>query len=284
MPALAIRWLWRRLPAALLLTRPFLVLGKIIHKTISQIDRAFGRYHCECTWTRFLRNQPLLEVLRDLAALYPAGSVLKVASVGCSTGAELYSLLWLIRSARPDLRIEASGIDISQSVIAKAEAGIFSRSDAELSWLSETEIASFFDEKSGRLMVKSFLRHNVSWRVADVMHPALPDILEPQDFLLANNFMGPFREKDAEKCLYNLSRLVKAGGYLVSSGLDTDLRTRWMKSQGYIPITTRVEEVHFGDRSMLDWPWKRWGVEPLEKTRTGWAARYAIVFQIPAVS
>jgi chemotaxis protein methyltransferase CheR len=229
-----------------------------------------------------LRNVALLEVLRDLAARKPVGADLRVASVGCSTGAELYSLLWFVRSARPDLRIAACGLDVSQTAITKADAGVFSESDEELSWLSETQVAALFDKEGGVLKVKSSLRQGVSWLVADAMDPALSQILEPQDFLLANNFLGPLQDKEAEKCLCNLSRLVKPGGYLVVFGLDLDFRTCWMKSRSYMPVSERIEEVHLGDRAMLDWPWTRCGVEPLEKTRADWVTRYAAVFQVPA--
>ena len=92
---------------------------------------------------------------------------------------------------------------------------------------------------------------------------------------------GPLQDREAEKCLCNLARLGKPGGYLTVFGLDLDFRTRRMKSQGYIPVPSRIEEIHSGDRAMLDCPWTWWGLEPLDKTRADWQTRYAVVFQVP---
>ena len=54
--------------------------------------------------TFFLRNRPLLHLMRRLAGQKPHGATLRIAVLGCSIGAEVYSILWTIRSARPDLK------------------------------------------------------------------------------------------------------------------------------------------------------------------------------------
>ena len=277
-----VRWTWKHLPPTVLSTPPFRSLGKKIHATVSRRDRHLIGGYCHCHFTRFFRNVPLLEVLRDLAIQTAANGSFSVASIGCSTGAELYSLLWLIRCVQPDLEIKAWGVDLSETVIAKARAGVFSSTDEELAYLSATEVAALFDREGETLSIKPFLRRGVTWLAADALDPALPRMLEPQDLVLANNFLGPFMEAEAENCLRNLARIVKPNGYLVLFGADLDLRTRWVKCQGYLPLTERIEAVHTGDRVMLDWPWTRWGLEPLDKKRADWQTRYAVVFQVPA--
>jgi chemotaxis protein methyltransferase CheR len=276
-----VRWVWRHLPESILSTTLFRTCGKRIHQVISHKDRESSGGYCRCTDTRFFRNMALLEVLRDLAVKKAVGTGLSIASIGCSTGAELYSLLWFVRSTRPDLEIKACGLDISKSVIAKASAGIFSKSDEELAYLSERDVAALFDNGGEVLRIKPFLSRGLKWLVADALDSGLSNILEPHDLVLANNFIGPFFEEKAEKCLLNISHIVKPNGYLVLFGMDLDLRTRWVKRQGYLPITDRIEQVHVGDRAMLDWPWTRWGLEPLDKGRADWQTRYAVVFQNP---
>jgi chemotaxis methyl-accepting protein methylase len=276
-----VRWLWKHLPESILSTTLFRACGKRIHEVISRRDRKSVGGHCRCTDTRFFRNIALLEVLRDLAAKKAMGAGLSIASIGCSTGAELYSLLWFIRSTRPDLEIKACGLDVSKSVIAKASAGTFSKSDEELAYLSDMDVAALFDSGGEILRIKPFLSRGLKWLVADALDSGLSNILEPQDLVLANNFIGPFFEEKAEKCLFNISRIVKPSGYLVLFGMDLDLRARWVKHQGYLPITDRIEQVHVGDRAMLDWPWTRWGLEPLDKGHFDWQTRYAVVFQNP---
>ena len=52
--------------------------------------------------------------------------------MACSIGAEVYSILWTIRSARPDLKIVLHGVDISNEILGFAEQGIFTPDTSEL--------------------------------------------------------------------------------------------------------------------------------------------------------
>ena len=86
---------------------------------------------------------------------------------------------------------------------------------------------------------------------------------------------------DAEKCLRNLIRLVKPGGYLFVSGVDLDVRTRVARDLGWAPVKDLMPEIHDGDYSVrADWPWRWWGLEPLNRRREDWELRYASVFRI----
>lgn len=275
----AVRRVWKRLPACVIASRPCRACGRMIHDRVSRHDRAVQCYRCDCNFTRFLRNVPLLEQLRDLAVGKPAGARVRIASIGCSTGAEVYSLLWFIRAARPDLRVAACGVDVVPAAIEKAQGGVFGRHDEEVSWLEESAVAELFDPAGDKLAVKPRFAAGSTWRVADAFDPGLPDLLGPHDFVLANNFLGPFRDADAVRCLDNLARLVAPDGYLVAFGADLDVRSGWAVSRGWQPVPRRIAEIHAGDRSMLDWPWTRWGVEPLDRTRADWRTRYAVIFQ-----
>jgi len=55
------------------------------------------------------------------------GSSLTMSVLACSKGAEVYSILWAIRSARPDLRVCMYAVDISQEILEFAERGVYSR-------------------------------------------------------------------------------------------------------------------------------------------------------------
>jgi SAM-dependent methyltransferase len=68
----------------------------------------------------FHEKSPQLEVLANLLNEYDRGSTLRVASIGCGTGAELYSALHAFRRARLDLKILAQGADISEAVVEVA--------------------------------------------------------------------------------------------------------------------------------------------------------------------
>ncbi len=82
--------------------------------------------------TFFLRNRPALELMRRLADERPKGSTLRIAVLGCSIGAEVYSILWIIRLARPDLKVLVRAVDISREILNFAEKGIYSPDTCEL--------------------------------------------------------------------------------------------------------------------------------------------------------
>ena len=55
--------------------------------------------------TFFLRNRAELELMRRLATRASYGSIMDIAVFACSKGAEVYSIAWTLKAARPDLTI-----------------------------------------------------------------------------------------------------------------------------------------------------------------------------------
>jgi chemotaxis methyl-accepting protein methylase len=225
--------------------------------------------------------------MRRLARQKPHGSTLRIAVLGCSIGAEVYSILWSIRSTRPDLKVLLDAVDISQEILSFAEKGIYSPSTSEsvnasiFERLTETEMVELFDWEGDRAKVKSWLREGIKWQLRDAADPELVNILGPQDMVVASNFLCHMARGDAEKCLGNIARLVSPGGYLFVSGVDLDVRTKVALDLGWEPVRELVEEIHDGDRSVrADWPWEWWGLEPLNRKRQDWQIRYAAAFQI----
>jgi hypothetical protein len=102
-----------------------------------------------------------------------------------------------------------------------------------------------------------------------------------QDMVIANRFLCHMAPPEAETCLRNIAHLVNPGGYLFVSGVDLDLRTRLASELGWTPVPYLLEEIHDGDPSVRrDWPWKYWGLEPLDAKRPDWRVRYASVFRL----
>ena len=200
--------------------------------------------------------------------------------IGCSTGAELYSLLWYLRSARTNFRISAIGVDVIDGFVAKASSGVYPPEDKELLWLSDPLLKSFFDHVGGALRVKDWIRKDIRWKVANAMDPRLPDEIGTADLLLANNFLGAMSDEQAEACMENLLRMVSPGGYFVFNG-DLDVKTRFAKKHALVAVNERIEAVHFGDPLRLGWPWTYFASEPIEKTRPDWQTRYSEVFARP---
>src|SRR5258708_10956033 len=142
---------WDMLPNWVLPTSLFLKCGKLIHN--AHIKWA-GRH--QTGGTRFLRNVPLLDLLHDLVSKVPDGAKQwRVIVIGCSTGAEPYSLLWYLRLARPNFQISAICADVIDGFVAKASSGAYSPGDEELLWLSNPVFESFFHHVVGPLTLQN---------------------------------------------------------------------------------------------------------------------------------
>ena len=237
--------------------------------------------------TFFLRNRPALELMRRLVRQRDHGSTLRIAVLGCSIGAEVYSILWTIRSARPDLKVLLGAVDISKEILNFAEKGTYTPDSSQLvgasifERLTEAEMADMFEWEGDQATVKSWLREGITWHLRDAADPELMNILGPQDMVVASNFLCHMPRADAEKCLRNVARLVSPGGYLFVSGVDLDVRTKVALDLDWQPVPELIKEIHNGDPSVrADWPWQWWGLEPLNRRRRDWQTRYAASFRI----
>jgi chemotaxis protein methyltransferase CheR len=237
--------------------------------------------------TFFLRNRPQLELISRLADLKANGRAVRVAVLGCSIGAEVYSILWSIRSRYPEVRVATTAVDISAEVIAVARDGIYSAGISDLveepicERMTDEELRGMFDREGPLLRVKPRMREDITWHIADARDPQIVEILGRQDIVVANDFLCHMEPAEAEGCLRNLARLVTPGGFLVVSGVDLDVRSKVANALSWKPVTAALEDIHDGDRSLrLSWPWRYWGLEPFDKTRRDYEMRYASIFQL----
>jgi CheR methyltransferase, SAM binding domain len=229
--------------------------------------------------TFFLRNRPALELMCRLAQHKAHGSIVVLA---CSIGAEVYSILWVIRSARPDLKVVLCAVDISEKALNFAEKGIYGPNTSELvgapifERLTAHDKREIFDWQGDQAKVKSWVREGITWRLGDAADPEVIRDLGPQHMVVASNFLCHMAPPDAEKCRRNIGQLVSAGGYLFVSGVDLEVRTTVALNLGWEPVPELIAEIHDGDPSVrADWPWQWWGLEPLNRRRHDWQTRYA---------
>jgi SAM-dependent methyltransferase len=276
------RWMWPRLPSRV--RNLFLIrwYGAWLHAFVClTADRQ--QYFA----TFFLRNRPALELMRRLAQQKAHGSTLRIAVMACSIGAEVYSILWAIRSARPDLKVVLCAVDISKEILTFAEKGIYAPNTSELvgvpifERMTAHEKREIFDWVGDQARVKPWLREGIAWRLGDAADPELIRGLGPQDIVVASNFLCHMTPVHAEKCLRNIGRLVSPRGYLFVSGVDLDVRTKVALDFGWEPVPELIAEIHEGDPDLrAGWPCEWWGLEPLNRSRPDWQARYAAAFRI----
>jgi chemotaxis methyl-accepting protein methylase len=273
---------WWRLPAGVRASRGGLAYGRWAH---SQVQRRSSR--TMYVWSTFLRNRPALELMRRLIRERTEDSTLSIAVLGCSVGAEVYSILWVLRSARPDLEIVVHGVDISAEVVNVAEAGIYAPGLSDVvgegifGRLTDSERQEMFDWNGDTGRVKDWLREGVEWRVDDACDPALGSRIGRHDIVVASNFLCHLDPASADRGLRNIARLVEPGGYIFVSGVDLDVRTNVACDLGWVPITDLLEEIHEADPALREhWPWDWAGLEPLDRRRPDWRTRYATVFRV----
>lgn len=245
------------------------------------LSRTLGdRQQSQDTW--FLRNLPMLLAIRDTIDDFECGETVRFCTIGCSTGAEIYSVLWMVRKARPDLKILPTGVDISKFAIEKARAGRYSLQDPELRGVSEESLTELFDITGDALKIKEWIAEGVEWKVGDARDDRITAQVGLQDIVLANNFLIHMTVREATACLHKIVKLVRLGGLLVCWGIDLDVRERVAQQLQLQPIPTRIEEIYKAASGARNgWPWHYWGLEPLDKRRKGWGLRYASLFRVP---
>jgi chemotaxis methyl-accepting protein methylase len=280
------QWLWKRAPASILRSSPIASYGQLLHR-LAVMNGSRG----QAFTTYFLRNRPQLELIRRLADRKKTGETLSVAVLGCSTGAEAYSIAWRIRSARPDLRLTLHAMDISRPAVEFARRGAYSLTEKEFmntlvfERMTGAEMDEFFDKNGKNITVKSCIKEGINWQVGDVGDSETVDSLGPQDIVVASNFLCHMEAWEAEGCLRNIARLVRPDGYLFVSGVDLDVRERVARDLGWEPLEELLEEIHEGDGCMRTlWPCHYAALEPLDKRRRDWKTRYAACFQLASES
>lgn len=274
--------IWRILPPRACDWRPVQAYGAWLHSVISR--RSSRQMY---VGTMFLRNRPALDLMARLTQEKARGSTLRVAVLGCSIGVEVYSILWTLRPARPDLTIEVSALDVSEDVIDLAKHGVYGPRSVEFvdtsifERLTAAELDEMFDWEGDEGRVKPWLREGITWEVGDACDPNLVTTLGLQDFVVASNFLCHMAARDADRCLRNLAQLARPGGYVFVSGVDLDVRTEVALDLGWKPVAELRTEIHEGDPSVrADWPFKWWGLEPVNRKRAHWETRYASAFQV----
>ncbi len=299
-----VRSIWRRLPNGLRRLPAGRAYGMHVDRIV-HLSSERKQYHA----TFFLRNRPELELLQRIVSRKPQGAHLDLTILACSKGAEVYSMVWAIRTVRPDLRLNIHAIDISQEIVEFAAEGSYSllrpdelglltneaaghnehisRNTAkdQTAWMFERvspeEMAAIFETKGDRASVRSWLREGITWQSGDAGDPSLASILGLQEIVVANRFLCHMVPADAEKCLRSIGRLVRPGGHLFVSGIDLDVRTKVAVEEAWTPVTELIREIHEGDDSIRNaWPLQYWSLEPFNDRRRDWQVRYSSVFQI----
>jgi chemotaxis protein methyltransferase CheR len=160
----------------------------------------------------FFRDPPVFETVRAriLPEMTSRLAPIRVLSVGCSTGAEVYSMAMLLAEAGLLARTRLLGIDCRHEALAQARVGIFD--DHGLSGLDAARREAFLEPVVGGWRVVGALRRQCDWAAADATR-SVPT--GPWDIVLCRN-LAIYLEWFAGAALFTrIAEVVRPGGFLI---------------------------------------------------------------------
>lgn len=167
--------------------------------------------------THFLRTEPHFDallgvVVREWQAGHTRGQRLRIASLGCSTGEETYSIAMVLHeqlSAEELADIEITGVDVNSRALAAARAARYEAH--QLRDLSETRRKRWFTHHGERWLLNAELRASVRFLQHNLLDP-LP--FAGLDAVFCRNVLIYFRRPAVAACFAEFHSALRPGGYL----------------------------------------------------------------------
>jgi hypothetical protein len=217
-------------------------------------------------------------------ALAPAGEArpLEIVVLGCSIGAEPYSIASVLAARHPELKFRIRASDLDPAVIAQARLARFSaRQVFATATIPRAFVQQTFEAASdGAYVVKHEIARRVTFETADVLDPALPERMGTADIVYLQNLLVNMPIGVAKAGFLNACRLLGPRAALFVDGVPIGLRHRLTRAAGLIPLDFQIQAIHEDARQLhgAAWPWHYWGLEPFNMARRNWRARYATIF------
>lgn len=237
------------------------------------------------TFTGFLRLPNQFEALTGPVVQYLTkerpGSPLRIIVMGCSNGAEAYTISSILVARCPGVEFLIDAYDINADICEKARSACYYCDEVLNNKILTNEfIHSTFDIRDDTYRVKENIAARAKFHVADVLSPQLLNQVGQCDLLFAQNFLFHLDRKAAVRAFDNLCGLLKDRAVLFVDGMDLDLRRKGTMAQDLVPLDFRIEEIHNEARRAraVGWPYNYWGLEPFMTVANDWQRRYATIF------
>ncbi len=164
--------------------------------------------------TRFFREREQLETLFEQAL--KGVPFLNIASVGCSTGQEPYTLAMIME--KKGIRGKVVGMDINEAVLEKAKEGIYRAS--ELKDIPQ-EYREYVEVEGEYLKIKGCIKNRVEFKQANLINPSSFNSLHRFfDVVFCRNVLIYFDKGSKRTALTNLWNILKRDGLLVISSTE----------------------------------------------------------------
>jgi chemotaxis methyl-accepting protein methylase len=250
------------------------------HRLILQFDRREDR-----TFTRFIRLPTQYEVLAgpvmDFLETAQTGRPLAIVVLGCSNGAEAFSIASILTQYARGIDFSIKAVDLDREMIRRAWEATYSTSDVFThSRITPSFVENTFDEQGDHYTVKPELIKRIEFSVADVLDEKTVTALGNADIVFVQNLLVNLRRNKARIAFRNAFRLLKRRSVMFVDGMDHDLRTRLTRRYGLTPLTFKLDQIYREAREErgAGWPYNYWGIEPFLLHPHHWQRRYGTIF------
>ena len=242
------------------LTRLDIIILKSVDK--SDFERRFGQFRKGINiQSGFFRDIAMIKIIREEVVELSKNKKFSIASVGCSNGSEVYSILfdnWQNRS-----RFCIDGYDSNLKNIEEGEAGIywvdsgniqrfsanFSYADKKISWLIgfirlDNPFLRIDKKVNPEAVVRKVtfgkkVKEGVTFQIHDIFEHPLP---KKYDIIVLSNVLMHYNIKSREVILKNIRESMVENGLLVCEGKVYPKGSKdpwliydnWMQDIGYL--------------------------------------------------
>ena len=210
-----------------------------------------------------------------------AGAALRIAVLGCSNGAEAYTIASVLRCAHPQLQFTVAGYDIDEGCVVQAGQAIYARDEIYNNQIITAEfVDTTFAPEGDRFRVLPHVAERARFAIGNVLSPDLAAVAGTCDIVFAQNFLFHLAPDLARQALGNIRGLLRPGAALFIDGVDLDLRYRFVRASALAPLDYKIREIHDEARRAraVGWPYEYWGLEPFMTYRRDGQRRYATLF------
>ena len=238
------------------------------------------------TFTLFLRlptqfealSGPVMDFLSSEGRLWD----LRIAVLGCSNGAEPYTIASVLKNRYPDLKFFIHACDIDEKMIKQAIGSCYSKEDEAFSskMLTVPFMRDTFNNHNHSWKIKPKIAEHVHFEVGDALDANLKYTVEKSDIVFAQNFLFHLKPKFAQKAFANIYNLLKPKSVLFIDGMDLNMRQKLTRKHNLEPLDFMIEKIHNEARvgRTGSWPWTYWGLEPFSNAKREWRRRYSTIF------
>jgi chemotaxis protein methyltransferase CheR len=146
---------------------------------------------------------------------------IRIWSVGCSTGQEVYSIAIALKELLIDLSkysIRILGTDISSAALARASYGMYNKFEIDRG-LTPDRLERYFIRQGDTWKIKDEIRIMVTFKKINLMLPFTG--LGKFDVVFCRNVAIYFTPEDRKKLFYKIEQVLEANGYLIIGSTES---------------------------------------------------------------